>query len=49
MGIDVSSIADLLDSDLAGTYRRTPSNGASIDAAVVEADRSRMTLSVISL
>jgi ectoine hydroxylase-related dioxygenase (phytanoyl-CoA dioxygenase family) len=34
---DVTSLTDL-SGDLAGTYRRTASSGASIDAAVVEAD-----------
>ena len=34
---DVSSLMDL-GGDLAGTYRRTASSGASIDAAVGEAD-----------
>ena len=37
MSTDVSSLTDL-GGDLAGTYRRTASSGASIDAAVVEAD-----------
>ena len=37
MSTDVSSLMDL-GGDLAGTYRRTASSGASIDAAVGEAD-----------
>ncbi len=37
MSTDVSSLIDL-GGDLAGTYRRTASSGASIDAAVGEAD-----------
>ena len=37
MSTDVSSLMDL-GGDLAGTYRRTASGGASIDAAVGEAD-----------
>lgn len=37
MSTDVSSLMDL-GRDLAGTYRRTPSSGASIDAAVTDAD-----------
>lgn len=37
MSTDVSSLMDL-GGDLAGTYRRTASSGASVDAAVGEAD-----------
>ncbi|UGT43698.1 phytanoyl-CoA dioxygenase family protein [Nocardia yamanashiensis] len=37
MSADVSSLVDL-NGDLAGTYRRTASSGASIDPAVVDAD-----------
>ncbi|MBS9533013.1 phytanoyl-CoA dioxygenase family protein [Mycobacterium sp. M1] len=38
MGEDVKLVADLLDKDLAGTYRRTASSGDSVDPAVVDAD-----------
>lgn len=37
MGAKVTSLCDL-DGDLAGTYRRTESSGASVDPAVAEAD-----------
>ncbi|MGL6237140.1 MAG: phytanoyl-CoA dioxygenase family protein [Segniliparus sp.] len=37
MGVEVSSVLDM-GGDLAGTYRRTQSSGASVDPAVVEAD-----------
>lgn len=37
MSTEVSSVADL-GGDLAGTYRRTASSGASIDASVADAD-----------
>ncbi|MEV6097363.1 phytanoyl-CoA dioxygenase family protein [Nocardia sp. NPDC051981] len=37
MGAKVTSLRDL-DGDLAGTYRRTESSGASVDPAVAEAD-----------
>ncbi|MEB3050635.1 phytanoyl-CoA dioxygenase family protein [Mycolicibacter sp. MYC123] len=38
MAVEVTSHADLLDKDLAGTYRRTASAGASVDPDVVAAD-----------
>ena len=38
MGVEVTDRYDLLDKDLAGTYRRTASAGASVDPEVVAAD-----------
>lgn len=38
MDADVVSMSDLLTGDLAGTYRRTASTGASVDPRVAEAD-----------
>jgi ectoine hydroxylase-related dioxygenase (phytanoyl-CoA dioxygenase family) len=38
MSADVSSMSDLLEGDLAGTYRRTASTGGSVNPEVVEAD-----------
>lgn len=38
MGVEVTSHTDLLDKDLAGTYRRTPSAGAAVAAEIVAAD-----------
>ena len=42
MGTEVSSLADL-SGDLAGTYRRTESSGATVDPAIVDADLATMT------
>lgn len=41
MSTEVSSLADL-SGDLAGTYRRTESSGATVDPAIVEADLAAM-------
>ncbi|MUL66729.1 phytanoyl-CoA dioxygenase [Mycobacterium sp. CBMA 234] len=41
MSTEVSSLADL-NGDLAGTYRRTESSGATVDPAVVDADLAAM-------
>jgi len=38
VGVEVTDRYDLLDKDLAGTYRRTASAGASVDPEVVAAD-----------
>lgn len=38
MSTAVSSLSALLNSDLAGTYRRTPSNGSSVSPEVVDTD-----------
>lgn len=42
MSTEVSSLADL-SGDLAGTYRRTESSGATVDPAIVDADLATMT------
>ncbi|OKH78183.1 phytanoyl-CoA dioxygenase [Mycobacterium sp. ST-F2] len=42
MSTEVSSLADL-SGDLAGTYRRTESSGATVDPAIVDADIATMT------
>ncbi|MGX9670851.1 phytanoyl-CoA dioxygenase family protein [Mycobacterium sp. HM-7] len=41
MSTEVSSLADL-SGDLAGTYRRTESSGATVDPAIVDADLAAM-------
>ncbi|MUL78058.1 phytanoyl-CoA dioxygenase family protein [Mycolicibacterium sp. CBMA 226] len=41
MSTEVSSLADL-SGDLAGTYRRTESSGATVDPAIVDADLATM-------
>lgn len=42
MDVDALSLSDLLDKDLAGTYRRTASSGAAVDPEIVAADLAAM-------